>query len=266
MPELPEVETARRMLDRAARGRRIVAVRAARDPIVFERVAPRRISDALTGARVIGTGRRGKHFWLVLDRRPFPLFHFGMTGGMRIVGPGADGGDRRWLKLELGLEGGRGVVFTDARRLGRIRLRHDPEAEPPVSRLGWDPLLDLPAEAEFARQLGAARRPVKALLLDQGFSAGVGNWLADEALYQSGIDPRRRASGLDAAAARRLRSALARICRIAVRAQADDRRFPRSWLFHVRWGRRDALTPRGERLRFVTIAGRTTAFAPAIQQ
>jgi formamidopyrimidine-DNA glycosylase len=66
----------------------------------------------------------------------------------------------------------------DARRLGRIRLRSDPLAEPPISELGFDPILSMPSLEEFTALVQKRSCPIKALLLDQSFSAGVGNWVA----------------------------------------------------------------------------------------
>ena len=79
MPELPEVEAARRVAERVARGRRIVDVWCADDPIVFERVPAARWRRALRGRRVRAVKRHGKHLWFELDRRPWPCMHFGMT-------------------------------------------------------------------------------------------------------------------------------------------------------------------------------------------
>src|SRR6266852_7119410 len=81
MPELPEVEAARRAAHKVAAGRRIVEAHVADDPIVFEGVAPARFRRALVGRRVKAVKRHGKHLWLELDRRPWPCLHFGMTGG-----------------------------------------------------------------------------------------------------------------------------------------------------------------------------------------
>ena len=265
MPELPEVETARRRAERALRGRRIAAVAVRPDPIIFEGVSPRRLASALRGARVIGTGRKGKYFWLELDRRPWPLFHFGMSGGMETLSRGQR--RSRFWKLELATGEGTRVVWEDARRLGRIRLRHDPASEPPISRLGFDALRELPDTASLRRALAGRRTAVKALLLDQSFSAGVGNWIADEVLFQAGIAPHRRADELGSTEIRRLRRSLEAVIQHAVRVRADDSRFPPGWLFHYRWGRdRDARLPRGHRLAFTTIGGRTTAWVPARQR
>jgi formamidopyrimidine-DNA glycosylase len=280
MPELPDVEMARRLAERVARGRRIVDVEVAPDPLVYEGVTPRRIRQALVGRRVLGVGRHGKHFWLELDRPPWPVFHFGMTGGLyaprqprvHLVSEGGASSDDAWpprfTKLVVTVEAGGQLAWADARRLGRIRLRQNPPTEPPVSRLGFDALEGLPSVRALARLLAQRAAPVKAVLLDQAFAAGVGNWIADEVLYQGGIAPRRPARSLSLAEVRRLRAALRRVVTIAVRREGDGDRFPRTWLFHVRWGRRrkDPRTRRGEPIRYVTIGGRTTAWVPGRQR
>ena len=280
MPELPEVEAARRLLARAAVGRRIVAVRCVRDPIVFQGVSPARVRRALLGRRVIAARRHGKHLWLELDRRPWPCFHFGMAGGIevrgrrrgRLVMEGRRAREGQWpprfLKLLLVLGDGGEVAFCDARRLGRVRLRNDPPAEPPISLLGFDALRDLPPVRQLGALFGERAAPVKAVLLDQSFSAGVGNWIADEVLYQARIDPRRRAHTLTPAEVGRIRRQLQRVITTAVRVGADSDRFPPKWLFHTRWSKRlrSPMTARGERIRYLTVGGRTTAWVAEVQR
>ena len=277
MPELPEVERGRRLAEAVVVGRSIERVWCADDPIVFESVDSRRWRDTLQGKRVNAARRWGKQLWLELSGPPHPLFHFGMTGGFKAPaapalqlksGPREDSTvwPPRFVKIRLRLDDGGELAMTDGRRLGRLRLRDDPVREPPISRLGFDPLLAMPSPKRFSEMLRARSGNVKSLLLDQSFAAGVGNWLADEVLYQAGIDPRRRASALTDAEARRVRARLASIVRRAVEANADDSLYPRTWLFHRRWGKRgDATTARGEPIEHVTIGGRTTAWVPSAQ-
>jgi formamidopyrimidine-DNA glycosylase len=280
MPELPEVEAARRLLTRSAVGRRIVSVRVMPDPIVFQGVSPARIRRALVGRRVIAAHRHGKHLWLELDRRPWPCFHFGMSGGIevrsrrrqKLMVEGRRAREEPWpprfLKLHLTLDNGGEVVFRDARRLGRVRLRHDPRAEPPISLLGFDALHDVPSVARLVELFGKRAAPVKAVLLDQSFSAGVGNWIADEVLYQARLDPRRRTDTLSRVEVARIRSRLRFVISTAVRAGADSDRFPPKWLFHTRWSKRlqRPVTVRGERIRYLTVGGRTTAWVAEVQR
>jgi formamidopyrimidine-DNA glycosylase len=264
VPELPEVETVRRLAESALRGRRIASAAVSDDPLVFDGVAPRRVAAALRGRTVTAVRRKGKHFWLELEDGPAVLFHLGMSGWLETY---AGGARPRFWKIEIAPEGGPRVAMTDARRLGRIRLRREPLAEPPLDRLGPDALDELPTASGLGALLRRRTAPVKAVLLDQTVLSGVGNWIADEVLYQAGVDPRRPAASLDGREVGWLRSALASVIRRAVDAGADDARLPRTWLFHYRWGRKkDARTARGERIVHLTVGGRTTAVVPSRQR
>jgi len=279
MPELPEVERARRLVERVAVGHRIVRVRCAEDPIVFAGVTPRTMARALTGRMVVASRRRGKQLWWELDQRPWPLFHFGMTGQfltpvaepLRLRAHGKRTLDTSWpprfWKIRLELDDGTELAMTNARRLGRIRLQHDPEHEEPIASLGFDPLYELPTAEAFAAELRRRKGVLKAVLLDQGFAAGIGNWMADEILYQARIDPRRRGTELREAEARRIHAALAEIVETACAVDADKERFPPGWLFHHRWGKdAEARTAKGERIVHIELGGRTTAWVPSVQR
>jgi formamidopyrimidine-DNA glycosylase len=265
MPELPEVERERRKAQKALAGRRIVHVNAADDSIVFAGVKPRAFARALTGRRVRAIHRKGKYLWFELDRPPSPVMHFGMGGHFEVYTRAAD--RPRYWKMELIVDNGARLAMTNARRLGRIRLVNDPEREPPIGLLGFDPLLEMPSLKTFAALLTRRKAPIKVVLLDQTFSAGVGNWIADEVLYQAGLAPMRVASDLTAGEISRLRTTLRRVVRKAVAVDADKDRFPAGWLFHHRWGRNaDATTAAGEKIEHMIVGGRTTAWAPSRQR
>jgi len=265
VPELPEVEAARVLLEGVLRRRRIVAVDTVADAIVYAGVTPRRLAAALRGRVVKRVGRKGKHLWLELDRRPWPVFHLGMTGRFKVYAAQTE--RPRFLKLEMLTSSGQRVAFADSRRFGRIRLQQRPEEEPPISALGFDALREVPDPKELARLLARRKAPIKAVLLDQSVFAGVGNWVADEILFQAGISPHRPASSLTPAEVRRLRARLIAIVAHAVKVGADSGRFPRSWLFHTRWDRgASAVTSRAERIRHETIGGRTAAWVPGRQR
>jgi formamidopyrimidine-DNA glycosylase len=278
VPELPEVDAARRLAARVGLGRRIARAVCAPDPIVFAD-PPARVRDALLGRRIVAIKRLGKHLWLELDRRPWVTMHFGMTGGLstpqsagvKLVSHGKGerppGWPPRFTKLHLTFDDGGELALADGRRLGRVRLRRDPRREPPISALGFDALLELPPLARFAELVSRSRAPLKALLLDQSFAAGVGNWIADEVLYQAKLSPLRTGQSLTRQEIARLRLGLKRVVGTAVELESDSDRYPRSWLFHHRWGRNaNAVTARGERIRHDTIGGRTTAWVPSVQR
>jgi formamidopyrimidine-DNA glycosylase len=252
-------------MERALVGRRIRAVRTVDDPIVYDAVGPRDFARALRGRRVLAVRRRGKHLWLELDRRPWPLFHFGMTGSFRVYRPESE--RPRFWKVELVMDDGRRLAMRDPRRFGRIRLQEDPERERPLRLLGYDPLLDRLDARALGERISRRRAPIKAVLLDQAVFAGVGNWIADEVLFQARLRPDREAALLSEAEIGRLLRRLVSIVRRAVSVDADSDRFPRGWLFHRRWGKdAQARTAADERIVHQTIGGRTTAWVPARQR
>jgi len=274
MPELPEVERGRRLAEAVAKGKRIQRARIEKDLLIFEGKSTAQVRNALVGRRVVAVKRWGKQLWFELDQAPHPLWHFGMTGAFHVpagealqlqAGPKVahDGWPPRFLKVLLVFEEGGELAFCDARRFGRVGLRMDPEHEPPVSKLGFDPYLGMPSRKVLANALRRRATPIKSLLLDQKFAAGVGNWIADEVLYQAGIAPRRPACELSLDEIGRLRAKLVHVICTAVEANADDRAYPRTWLFHRRWGKQSSeAMPGGARIEFIEIGGRTTAWVP----
>ncbi len=264
MPELPEVETARRQAERVLAGRILVHARCVADPIVLDGISPTRFARLLRGCMVQAVQRHGKYLWFELDRRPWPVMHFGMSGSFRIY--------RRpshrptYWKIEFQSEDGQYLAMRDPRRFGRVRLLDDPRQSPPIVGLGPDPLNDLPRTPVLVNLFAGRSAAIKALLLDQRLFPGVGNWIADEALYQAGIAPHRPAGLITRDEVARLRRKLQAILRKACAVDADKQRFPADWLFHVRWGRKQGtITRRGEKVEHQTVAGRTTAWVPQAQ-
>lgn len=286
MPELPEIETVRSRLHSTLKGQKIAKVIVdEEDFICYDEAEPREVARALKGAVITGTGRRGKYFWLELDRKPWLLLHMGMTGNVEIRRKKRGKLDTEWgwgglalwnhvkrplvkagtpprfCRLFLIFENGVEIAITDPRRFGRIRLIDDPAAT--VGKLGYDPLHDFPTAKVLAEKLKKRRAPIKAVLLDQKLFAGVGNWIADEVLYHARIDPHRLASALSAEEVARLRQKLLFIIKKSVGVDADYDLYPKSWLFHYRWGKaKEARDHGGWPIMHETIGGRTTAWVP----
>ncbi len=189
MPELPEVETARSLIAGRALHRTIVGVDDA-DTYVTRPHTPGQLRDALVGRELTAVMRRGKTIWAGtsgVDGDPAPGpdlgIHLGMSGRIVITAPG-----------------GEAAEGFDKRRLGRVRL------DPDVTALGPD-AEEITAE-EFRHLLSKGTIAVKARLLDQSRIAGVGNLLADEALWQARISPARPVGRLSPAEVDRLYQAL----------------------------------------------------------
>jgi formamidopyrimidine-DNA glycosylase len=196
VPELPEVEHARRTLERWLAGARIDAVRVQDARILDVGVQPARVVRALTGRRVIAVDRRGKWLRLSLEGTAGRVFsHLGMTG--KWVRAGVEDDAVRFEKVRLDVTKGRtrrSVRYVDPRLFGRFVVTN--EDLPIWSELGPDPLVDgIDVDALHAK-LAKRKLPIKPTLLDQSVLAGVGNILATEALFTARIDPRRPARDL----------------------------------------------------------------------
>ena len=219
MPELPEVETARRLIADRALHRPIVDVDDS-DSYVGRPHAPGELRSALTGRSLTAAHRRGKTIWLETSpagdaAAPGPDLgiHLGMSGRIVVAAPDgtlAEGGDPHrydarpgrevWNRFTLTFADGGRLVLLDPRRLGRVRLNPD------IGALGPDAAQVTPAE--FRALITKGTIAVKARLLDQSKIAGVGNLLADEILWQARVSPQARVSDLSAAQVNRLYRAL----------------------------------------------------------
>ena len=204
MPELPEVETARRLIADQALNRRIVAVDDT-DTYVTRPHTPGQLRDALVGRALTAARRRGKTIWVEtsgLDGSAGPGpdlgVHLGMSGSIVVTVPGGEvtvagepqrawagssGPPRKpeWNRFTMEFADGGRMVLFDKRRLGRIRL------SPDIAALGPDAEEVTPEQ--FRRVFSTGTIAVTARLLDQSKIAGIGNLLADEALWQARISP-----------------------------------------------------------------------------
>ncbi|KAK7064671.1 Formamidopyrimidine-DNA glycosylase [Favolaschia claudopus] len=288
MPEIAEVERAKKLINKYA-GQLIQKVETVEDTIVFAGITHEEFAKELTGRTLESAGRYGKVFYLNLSGAGrMPVLHFGMTGMIQIKGqlatyyketPKTASTDwpPRFMKFILHLldtETGitTQLAFLDARRLGRIRLCNSPLEEPPISELGFDPILSMPSLDEFKRLVLKRSCPVKALLLDQSFSAGVGNWVADEILYHARVHPEQRTNTLTKEQLEALHHQTSNVCATAVAVDADDTQFPENWLFKHRWGKGKKAThtlklPTGEpaTIKWITVGGRTSAYCAELQ-
>ena len=256
------MERARALLEDRALGRRIVGVDDA-DTWVCRPHVPGDIAAALLGTRLTAARRRGKAMWLETDDGEGPILgiHLGMSG--RIVVDDAEAGDPRdaaeggnpgrWDRFALTFEDGGRVALRDKRRLGRVRL------EPDLGGVGPDAATI--GRVAFAERVGRGAAPIKARLLDQSAVAGVGNLLADEALWRARIDPRRAAGDVAGDELDRLWRAVRAATRDAIRlGGAHTGRV-------IPFRRPGASCPRcGAEMARANVGGRTTWWCPREQR
>jgi formamidopyrimidine-DNA glycosylase len=264
MPELPEAESARAVIERAALGRKIVAVDDT-DSYVCRPHLPGQIAAALAGTALTAAHRRGKTLWCDTEGGPMLGIHLGMSGKIVIADPDGtevDGGDHweygrapgdyRRTRFSLTFANGGMMRLIDPRRLGRIQL------DPPLEGLGPDAATI--SAAQFASAIQRGHAPVKARLLDQHALAGVGNLLADEILWRAGVNPARPVDTLNETECQRLYRVLRETIDEALRGGGVHT------LPLVSSRRPGGHCPRdGAELRRATVGGRTTFWCPVHQ-
>jgi formamidopyrimidine-DNA glycosylase len=213
MPELPEVETIARGLNKRVTGDVIESVWLGSKPEPLKSPAAQ-IASTLESSRISGVRRVGKHIVFDLNLAEDPsknpaqwIVHLGMTGSLLVCSPDSQLGKHTHAILRLA--SGRELRFVDPRRFGRLSVieRFEAAGAEPLD-IGWD---------DFATLFRGRKTPIKSALLNQKLMSGVGNIYADEALFRAGIRPRRRAASLTRDELKRLRVALKRVLREAIR-------------------------------------------------
>ena len=222
MPELPEVETIARGLDKRVAGDRVESVWIGSRPQPLKSPASV-IASTLEGKQIVRIHRAGKHIVFDLEAdapesqtkkgklAASPevqwIVHLGMTGRMVVCEPAAD--IAKHTHLIASLASGRELRFIDPRMFGKLSV-HPGGFDPG----GVEPLEV--SEERFVALFRGRKTPIKSALLNQKLLSGVGNIYADESLFRSGIRPRRRAASLTREQLRKLHAALQEVLREAI--------------------------------------------------
>jgi len=203
MPELPEVETTRRGLAPHLAGRRVTGVVLRRPDLRWP--IPPEVGALLPGSTIEAVRRRAKY--LLLDTGAgSALLHLGMSGMLRVLPPEVAPGPHD--HVDIGLDDGRVVRFTDPRRFGCLLWQASGQTHPLLAGLGPEPL-SADFHGDHLHRLARRRRaPVKTFLMDQSVVVGVGNIYAAESLFRAGIHPLRPAGAVSLARYRRLAEAV----------------------------------------------------------
>jgi formamidopyrimidine-DNA glycosylase len=188
VPELPEVETVRRGLERWVTDRRFAAVEVMHPRAVRRHIGgPVDFSAALKGRTVTGARRRGKYLWLPLDDDAAIVGHLGMSGQMLLRPPGTPDETHLRIRFRFGDDGPE-LRFVDQRTFGGLAISPGGAKLPPeISHIALDPIDPAFVDAEFVAALRRRHTGVKRALLDQTLISGVGNIYADESLWRAGL-------------------------------------------------------------------------------
>ncbi|MBC7186441.1 MAG: bifunctional DNA-formamidopyrimidine glycosylase/DNA-(apurinic or apyrimidinic site) lyase [Calditrichaeota bacterium] len=215
MPELPEVESVRRFLEGRICGFSITGVEV-REGRLRHHVDSAALCSVV-GCRIASLDRRGKYLLMGLDDGRVVVIHLGMSGHVRLCGPGVPIERHDHVLFTLGSEWQ--LRYNDPRRFGTVQVleKAEAEAKSAFANLGPEPLSDAFTAAHLRARAQGRSIAVKSFLMDGRIVAGVGNIYANEALFRAGINPLRAAGSLSAEEWRHLRRAVREVLRAAIK-------------------------------------------------
>jgi formamidopyrimidine-DNA glycosylase len=215
MPELPEVETLRRQLEKEVVGKRIKSVEVKNARILKRHSGAREFKSRVAGGKIKAVSRRGKYVIFELDNKQLLVFHLGMAGHL-VKAAGHRAPDKH-THVVVALHPGGHIRYFDARQFGECFVADQAELEHYLGHLGLDALNDQIPWQRFGEMVAERKTKLKALLMDQKFIAGLGNIYSDEVLFQAGLPWDRASNVLTSNEVRRLSRAVGEILQDAIR-------------------------------------------------
>jgi formamidopyrimidine-DNA glycosylase len=271
MPELPEVETIRRGLNRLIVGRKILAI--VTDSPKQVRPSLDQVKKVAVGTKIKKIERRAKIIQIFLSNQQILAIHLKLTGRLLVRKKGTPPDD--WQHVTFSLSGQRELRFCDLRKFGWIKLLKDKkELKKLFSEFGPEPLdsLDL---RKFKTILASSSRPVKLVLMDQKKISGIGNIYANDALFLAKIDPRRPSKKISDQEAKKLYQAIEKVLQAGIKYRgASDQyyldalgkkgAYQEHFLTYGRQGK--PCLDCGGTIKKIKLGGRGTFFCPRCQK
>jgi formamidopyrimidine-DNA glycosylase len=227
MPELPEVESFRRYFEATALGQKVIRLEVNAPKIIQSPIDE--LEKAIVEQTFVRTDRIGKYLFVQTSAQKTLLMHFGMTGELEFFRDLAL--TPRFTRVLFWLETGF-LAFTDPRKFGKMAIGNSVAEFQKAKKLSTD-ALEISLE-EFQKNLGKRKMPIKSALLDQKVAAGVGNWIADEILFQAKVNPLTSVFQLTDTQIELMHQKMQAILHLAVQHEAYYRDFPRYFLIHSR--------------------------------
>lgn len=195
MPELPEVETIKRDLEKQVTGKIICRMEINLPRIARKHCNQDEITTRAEGQTIKEVKRRGKFLLFYLDSSDILIFHLGMTGQILFCSIDSPFGIDKYTHAVVYLKNSEKILFRDPRQFGQIFVINQEEISEKLD-LGPEPLSDNFTE-EILRSILNRPTKIKSLLLDQKRIAGIGNIYADEILFEAGLHPLKPANSLN---------------------------------------------------------------------
>lgn len=216
MPELPEVETVRRQLEKEILGAEIIFVEVREDKIFVGKPID------IQNQKIVKVKRVGKYLFVYFESGRGLVIHLKMTGRLVLDDPWYE--TAKHTRVVISLKDGRKVFYWDTRKFGYVRLEEKIESEYAKlsAKLGSEPWEI--SDSDLMRKLQKTGRAIKEAILDQSMLSGIGNIYANDGLWLAGVDPRRKANSLKLSEVKKLRESLGKVLErgLAVGGASDN--------------------------------------------
>lgn len=271
MPELPEVETIRRDLNRLIVGKKILDITTDSAKQVKPSLA--KVKKAVVGTKIKKIERRAKLLQIFLSNGQILAIHLKLTG--RLLVRKKKTPKDNWQHVIISLSGNKELRFADLRKFGWIKLiKNQKELKKLLAEFGPEPMDDLTLKL-FQKVLASSRRAIKLVLLDQKKISGIGNIYANDALFLARIDPRRPANKVSEKEAKRLLQTIEKVLKAGIRYRGASDQYYLDALGHkgsyqdhfLVYGRtgKKCFNCKGE-IKKIKLGGRGTFYCPKCQQ
>lgn len=275
MPELPEVETICRGLEKAISGKTIDHATVSRRDL--RRKIPKDFEKTLKGKEITGLKRRGKYIIMeIKDAHPV-ILHLGMSGRIRIYAPDDHYEPIKHDHVALYIKDKSKIIYHDPRRFGMLYSSESKnwQADKPFAVMGPEPLEDWSGD-DLYQKLRTKKMPIKNALLDQVVVAGLGNIYVCEVLFDSRIHPQRLSSTLSPQECGQIVSAVKPVLERAIKAGGSTLKdyrhvdgslgyFQHAFSVYDREGQDCAKAQCSDKIRRIMQSGRSSFYCPSCQ-
>ena len=270
MPELPEVETIKKDLEKLIIGSEILDIKTNSAKQI--RPSLKEVKKAIVGAKIKKIKRRAKLLQILLDNKLTLIIHLKMTGRILIRKKGAK--PDKWQRITISLDNNKELRFADSRKFGWIKLVNQKELKEILADYGPEPLDDLSLK-NFQGILKRTKRPVKIVLMDQKKISGIGNIYANDALFLAKINPQTPSNKLNTARIKQLFQAIEKVLKIGLKARgASDQyyldalgkkgNYQKQFLVYGQENKKCSRC--GAKIKRISLGGRGTFFCPQCQK
>lgn len=259
MPELPEVHGYQQYINKTCLDHTIVEIDVRDDRLIKKSL--KQFKDLLLGNRWTRTERIGKYLFIHVSSGTVLVIHFGMTGRPNYYHESVE--RPRFGHIEITFDNNYKFSFENKRKFGWWDITNSVETYRKEHKLNVD-AKDLTFE-QFIEAAAHRKTAIKNVLMNQSVTTGVGNWIADDVLYQAKIHPLKKANTLTNAEFKIIYDTLQHVIKVAIDLEAQYKQFPDYFLIHNRKGR-EFCYHTGNELEKIKVGGRTTYFSPEWQK